>query len=391
MSSVIRVVRRHKKKIIFICFLFGGGYIGLKYLQYKLYKALNFPNPDSNFLNLKKCEHYITIKHTSDDAIIDLMKTELTKINGRLSSDELLEQLKQKPPNKIEIWEKLKILSLSRCLTKAYSITILTLFVKVELNIIGGYLFLSNESKNDFREENPITLSASIQQKFLLNIENFVKYGLPKITDKIYKCCENVFADISLREDITVDLLNSKFDLVRNEIDNDANFVNEYLLSDIAKSKYDSGIQPSIMNKFKTDEETLNELNQETLEILNCSDFDLCLKSLVKFLLNELFNQLTSEMIKEIFSAEVNHTEKITISLPFAKLIPIMDRSQIIYEFDNEVLYKMLEDLKLNIFSANIYEAFSSTVSSTSDEENSFAKLKNIFYAQDTLTNIVNY
>ena len=51
----------------------------------------------------------------------------------------------------------------------------------------------------------------------------------------------------------------------------------------------------------------------------------------------------------------------------------------------------MLEDLKLNIFSANIYEAFSSTVSSTSDEENSFAKLKNIFYAQDTLTNIVNY
>jgi peroxin-3 len=391
MSSVIRVARRHKKKLIFMGVLFSGGYLGLRYLQNKLEEALSFPNQDSSFLNLKKCEHYMTIKQTSDEAIIDLMKTELVKINERLSSNDLLEQLKQKPPNKVEIWEKLKILSVSRCLSKAYSISILTLFVKVELNIIGGYLFLSNESRNDFNDENPVTLSASIQQRFLLNIENFVKQGLPKMSEKIYKCCEKVFAELSLRDEISVDILNSKFDQVRNEIENDINFVNEFLLCDIVETKYAIGMQLSTINKFKSDEEVLNEMNQETCEILKSSDFNLCLKSLVKFLLNELFNQLTSEMIKEIFSSEVNHNEKITISLPFAKLIPILDRSQVIYEYDNEVLYRMLDDLKLNIFGANIYEAFSSTAKfNIADEANSFIKLKNIFYGQDTLNNILN-
>ena len=126
------------------------------------------------------------------------------------------------------------------------------LLVKVELNIIGGYLFLSNESRNDFNDENPVTLSPSIQQRFLLNIENFVKQGLPKMSDKIYECCEKVFAELSLRDEISVDILNAKFDQVRNEIENDVNFVNEFLLCDIVETKYAIGMQLSTINKFKT-------------------------------------------------------------------------------------------------------------------------------------------
>ena len=75
MSSVIRVARRHKKKLIFMVVVFSGGYLGLRYLRNKLEEALSFPNQDLSFLKLKKCEHYMTIKQTSDEAIIDLMKT----------------------------------------------------------------------------------------------------------------------------------------------------------------------------------------------------------------------------------------------------------------------------------------------------------------------------
>ena len=79
-------------------------------------------------------------------------------------------------------------LKYAKCFTNVYATCLLTLFVKVELNIIGAFLFLSN-SVESVDELGASSLSSNVQQKFLENIENFVKTGLPRLMATIETYC----------------------------------------------------------------------------------------------------------------------------------------------------------------------------------------------------------
>jgi hypothetical protein len=47
------------------------------------------------------------------------------------------------PPAKLEMWEQMKVMSVARMLTGVYSLSLLSAFTSVQLNILGGHL--SNE------------------------------------------------------------------------------------------------------------------------------------------------------------------------------------------------------------------------------------------------------
>lgn len=57
-------------------------------------------------------------------------------------------------------------------------------------------------------------------------------------------------------------------------------------------------------HKFRSDEQVLNQLNLETLDLLNSRDFTFALESLVNYLTNEYLNKLTSLMIQQIVIGE---------------------------------------------------------------------------------------
>lgn len=88
--------------------------------------------------------------------------------------------------------------------------------------------------------------------------------------------------------------------------------------------------------KFKTDDEILNQLNLETFDLINSPDFQLTLKSLIDYLTNEFLNNLAGIMVQQIVSSI--DAEKITISLPYAKLIPILDKSQFLFDTNSSIL-----------------------------------------------------
>ena len=44
-------------------------------------------------------------------------------------------------------------------------------------------------------------------------------------------------------------------------------------------------------------------------------------------------------IIQQLLSTEINQNEKIIISLPFAKMIPIIDKAQYISESNNELFF----------------------------------------------------
>lgn len=105
-----------------------------------------------------------------------------------------------------------------------------------------------------------------------------------------------------------------------------------------------------IIDQFE--ENLLTDLNNETLDLILCEDFKQTFRSIFDAVKNDLLNNLSSLMLAQILQKET--TEKIAISLPFAKLIPILN--QIKLPFNKNLI---IDNVKLNIFSANIYEAFS--------------------------------
>lgn len=380
MSSVIEFAKRHKKKLIFTTILFGGGYCGFKYSMYKMKQFLLQSTNTADLVNeqmltMRKTEHYLSIKETSNQGVLSLIKSMHTKINEQLSSEELLGQLKQRPENRLVIWETLKIKCLSKSLTNIYVTALLTLFIKIELNIIGAYLFLSNSQatnsnedwSSEFLQQQENTLSAHVQQSYLENIENFIRTGLPELIAMIENFCDEEFSSVSLKENLTVDFIGQKLENIQQRInanvfdlDEKENFISKHMLSNIDLT--DSSCNLMVWNdnkQIKSDEEVLLGLNLETYDILASSDFQLTLNSLLQIFTNEYLNTLTSQIVQQLVSTEASQSgTMLNQSMPFARLIPILNTSSSVFEM-NSLKNRMLNDATLNIFSENIYEAFS--------------------------------
>lgn len=454
MRALVRIAKRHKKKLIFSLVVFGGGYFTVKYgvnmlLDYVVSQGAS-QMASGEFLVMRKHKHYLTIKQTSDEAISELLNSLNEQIRASLPVEELLESLKKKPTvNKLEIWENLKLMSLSKVLVEIYAVSMLALFIKIELNIIGAHLFIqdSNNSNSSFasllnmdvddaglekqiidskastalddlNNQQSCVLTPDIQKQYLGNIENFVRIGLPNLINKMQLLCEQTFKPVNLKTDMSVDTLAEKFDLIRQKLESrdldltkaavDANesittidldkldeivavpdgdddqilnksfcaddsvaksgdkeeetylFACKYLLPDVHQIATGQEMAVAVANGPKSEEETLASLNMETYDIISSADCRKTLSSLIELLIGEYFNHLTSVMVQQIMSADIDHSEKITISMPFAKMIPILNKLNMIESHhSNQLIDKLLDNACLNIFSANIYEAFS--------------------------------
>lgn len=429
MSALINFSKRHKKKLIFTIVFFGGGYCGVKYAIYKLKEVFLLslqPSSllDSQTLSMRKNEHYLSIKNTSDQGVLSLVKSMQKKINEDLSSEGLLEQLKQKPANKLAIWETLKIRCIAKCLTNIYATTLLSLFTKIELNIIGAYLFLSNSMENsenekemgntteswsvEFIEQQENTLSSQVQQKFLENIENFVNKGLPVLTEIITGFCEEAFKEVNLKESLNVEFISQKIESIQKKIEDyvfsdslisnewlQDNFFVKYMLPDLnLNDKTYSLVVWNDNKKMRSDDDVLFSLNLETYDLLTSTDFKKCMQSLTKTLSNEFLNTLTSQLVQHLVDPSnlKNNSEKdisIPVSMPFAKLVPILNKTNSVFELDS-LRCKMLKDSNMNIFSANIYEGFSVPKKQKMVFDNENESMTNsIVYNKDSMLNQV--
>jgi hypothetical protein len=73
-------------------------------------------------------------------------------------------------------------------------------------------------------------LSANVQQRYLENIDNFIKIGVPKLINQINKYCQDSFKDVNLKDNLSVDFLVDKFKVIREKYENNNNnycYVNE--------------------------------------------------------------------------------------------------------------------------------------------------------------------
>ncbi|KAL8130248.1 hypothetical protein V2J09_019403 [Rumex salicifolius] len=149
--------RRHKRKVII-----SLGAIGSGYALYKLYDAhrtrlleleaeLAANRDNDERIKAQLQEHFVNIQMIGDTMTIPHSISYLsTRVAEELDLSNITERLMQAKgqPNsltsseKLELWERLKILSFTRMVLSLWSMTLISLYVKVLVNILGRHLYI---------------------------------------------------------------------------------------------------------------------------------------------------------------------------------------------------------------------------------------------------------
>jgi hypothetical protein len=143
-------------------------------------------------------------------------------LKSKLDVESLFAELKQRPDitreEKKNIWEDIKLQGFTRSIAAVYSVSLLHLFLSVQVNLIGRHLFLKhqfeiqkqqlNENKSSWwnylipnsstasgervlKQEDILHLPEQVQQVFLSYVSHFENHGLEQLIEIVDKTVKN--------------------------------------------------------------------------------------------------------------------------------------------------------------------------------------------------------
>ncbi|XP_064412083.1 peroxisomal biogenesis factor 3 isoform X2 [Latimeria chalumnae] len=299
--------------------------------------------------------------------VLSMLPTLRDTIMQQLNSESLTTLLKDRPVNKLEIWEDLKIISFTRSIVAVYSTCMLVVLLRVQLNIIGGYIYLDNAAVNTKNGTVPLA-PPEVQQQYLSSIQHLLGDGLSELITVVKQAVQTVFGSISLKESLSLLELEEHLKQIRQQVEQRR--CPQQMEGAGTKLPLCWYMMPDEENVLATqacgltekDFTTIRLLN-ETRDMLESPDFSTVLNTC----LSRGFSRLLDNMAEFFRPAEQDLSPDDTvsslsnISLPLAKIIPIINGQ--IHSICSATPSHFVQDLLLmehvKEFAANVYEAFS--------------------------------
>uniref|UniRef100_A0A1L8E3I0 Peroxisomal biogenesis factor 3 n=1 Tax=Nyssomyia neivai TaxID=330878 RepID=A0A1L8E3I0_9DIPT len=361
-SSVRNFLSRHKRKFIVGGVLVGGSVLALRYAQRKL-REFQEEQAREFLEKTRRLQHFESTERTCNQTIMGLAPSVFEEINRILSTDDILEQLRKKPENKKELWEEMKVISFARLTTMVYASSILVVTLRIQLNLIGGYLY------RDTTKTTGTSVTPDMQQMYLALIQHFLRDGLKELGRLIEGKVRHIMKDYDLKKKLTIGDIEQIFWSIQMAVNNDARNPNGHL------AKY---VFPEDVNG----NETIIRLFTETMDLLESEEVsNLCTNNIsrgfsivVDFLVryytepNGKRNGLTAvEDIPSTSKEQLNKVFDITnVESPLAKLIPIVNglasknfnESAKPQSLATSLVILFVVSDKIKILGANVYEVF---------------------------------
>ncbi|XP_029352494.1 peroxisomal biogenesis factor 3 [Echeneis naucrates] len=357
-SSVWDFIKRHRRKFIFAGAAVGGVYFLGKYAQKKL-RELQEREATEYIAQARRQFHFESNQRTCNMTVLSMLPPLREAIVTQLNSENLTVLLKTKPANKLEIWEDLKIISFTRTIVAVYSTCMLVVLLRVQLNIIGGYLYLDNSiGKNGACPVAP----PNVQQQYLSSIQHLLGDGLTELMMVVKRAVQNSLGGVSLKQSLSLLELEQQLGWIRAEVEVGSEAVSGRSLSWFMLADDENALVDQACGLTENDVMTIRLLN-ETRDMLDSPDFTTVLNAC----LNRGFSRLLDNLA-EFFrpppgdSAPTSAPDSLSVvSLPLAKIIPIINGQ--INTICSETPSHFVQDLLLNDqvkeFAANVYETFS--------------------------------
>lgn len=354
LSRAWNFLKRHRGKFLVSAAVVGGGiWLGkcalrklAEWEEKEMLGCCELLRRDTHFDNtLKTCSH----------TVLSLVPNLKDAIVVHLDSDAYTAVLKMKPTNKVQVWEELKIVAFSRAVSAIYGSCLLVILLEVQMNILGGYLYVDvthNAKKSE--ETRECNVSQEVQQKFLDAVQHLLTDGMPALINLLKQSILNVVGPISLKDKLTLADCDKIFKSVKAlfETEND---LSPKLASILLPIK--EGSEEESSNNI-----SLNRILNETRDVLNSADCQLVFKSMVDCGYTQLSDCLAGFFANcDRPNGGGGFVNPHGIAVPLAKLIPALNNlifSQCSVQ-SGQLPQVLLQLEPLKILAGNIYEAFS--------------------------------
>ncbi|XP_061957457.1 peroxisome biogenesis protein 3-1-like isoform X3 [Populus nigra] len=211
MLSLRNFWRRHRSKI-----LITAGVLGSGYFLYRLYNAheqrladmereLARQRANDELIKAQLQAHFENVQLIADTTLPHAMQYLRSRIAEELDLSQLTERLqkgKGKPytltsSEKLELWDRLKILSFTQMVVSLWAVTILSLYIKVQVNILGRHLYIDTARGlgSSLLLENVDLIDRDDQQNFLASADFLANNGLLALISNIQAVVTEVIED----------------------------------------------------------------------------------------------------------------------------------------------------------------------------------------------------
>ncbi|KAI3670651.1 hypothetical protein L2E82_53796 [Cichorium intybus] len=306
--------RRHKRKVYVSLGLCGGGYV-----LYKFYDAytkriselerqladeqendeLLKAQMQMHFENIQRIANTMTLPHAmlylSSRVAEELDLLHLTErlIKGKGQPNSLT------PSEKLELWDRLKILSFTRMVLSIWAMTAISLFIRIQVNILGRHLYI--DTAHDLGGEDADLIDTSDEQQFLASADFLSSQRMPTLISNMQAAATQVLRGKQLR-----DIFNSSV------LDDTIMQILNMFMSNGRPHHWVDYLMPEAVQYPSSDVTKLDQLMVETRTVLSSSEFgnilDMSLKKVVDGLMEDINLQFGDG--------------NLSVGIPLAKLIP---------------------------------------------------------------------
>ncbi|XP_053954104.1 peroxisomal biogenesis factor 3 [Anastrepha ludens] len=367
--------RSHRRKFIVTGVVIGGTFIAIKYAQRKL---IEFQERQARefFEKTRRLQHFESTERTCNKVIIGMGAELYAAIIRECSTDVLLEKLRQNPPNKLELWEEMKIVAFTRLTTFIYASSMLVIALRVQLNLLGGYLYrdITTEKKQ---------ISEGLKEHYLSLIRHFIhEGGLSELVRVIRSKVLIIMKPLELTKRFCLADIEQLFWTLQMAINSDVGDPN---------AKMATYLMPPQVPEYNTVGPLLEKMYSETLDLLESDDASsVCSNNICRGF--SLAVDAIAESLGETLALTQQHASstKITqkyeggddaagkthsilningVEMALAKIIPIVsgltskgfDESTRPQNLATSLITFFVVDEKSKVFGANVYETFTSS------------------------------
>lgn len=338
-------LRRHRRKI----FVFGGviggvallnSYLKRKFVEWETQRATELCE------QFKRSSHFEGTMSTCDSALVSFAPKIKEIVCNTVDVNPVVDQLKQNPPNKMQLWEQLKILVFTQAIGEMYAQCLLAVLLRVQMSILGGYVFANSNAVNA-----GVSNVSEQQQKYMSRIADFLANGINNLLVPIRNAVEEVLTPIPLTQTLKLRDIGDIIAAIRDTISQGGKYAIPNVSCYLIESNRSNG---------SSNDEFLEKILTETRDILECRDFDQVLYISIDRGINSMMDKL-SECFGFLSDAKSEFKNLHDFQAPLAKIIPMMHNvfSQHQPTEPGALVHLLLQQESLNTFAANIYESFS--------------------------------
>ncbi|KAH9763635.1 peroxisome biogenesis protein 3-2 [Citrus sinensis] len=114
---------------------------------------------------------------------------------------------------KLELWDRLKILSFTKLVVALWAVTMVSLYIRVQVNILGRHLYIDTArglGSSDLPEDADL-IDRDDQQKFLASVDYLANYGMQAMISNVQAAADEALKGKQLRDIFNTVVLHETF------------------------------------------------------------------------------------------------------------------------------------------------------------------------------------